>query len=79
VLPTGGAARYRGGLSASDFVHVHSVQRITKAGLATLAHTILPLAEAEGLTGHAESIRVRLATPRRRPKPAAQSPKPEAF
>lgn len=76
VLPTGGAARYRGGLSASDFVHVHSVQRITKAGLATLAHTILPLAEAEGLTGHAESIRVRLATPRRRPKPAAQSPKP---
>jgi len=63
VLPTGGAARFRGGLSASDFVHVHSVQRITRAGLAGLAPTILPLATAEGLTAHAESIRVRL--PRR--------------
>jgi histidinol dehydrogenase len=60
VLPTGGAARFRGGLSASDFVHVHSVQRLTKAGLTTLAPTILPIAEAEGLKGHAESVRVRL-------------------
>ncbi len=73
VLPTGGAARFRGGLSASDFVHVHSVQRITKAGLAALAPTILPLAEAEGLTGHAESIRVRLARPPRRQKPTAEA------
>jgi histidinol dehydrogenase len=61
VLPTGGAARLRGGLSASDFVHVHSVQRITKGGLSTLAPTILPLAEAEGLRAHAESVRVRLS------------------
>ncbi|MDP6579260.1 MAG: histidinol dehydrogenase [Vicinamibacterales bacterium] len=60
VLPTGGAARLRGGLSASDFVHVHSVQRITKGGLDTLAPTILQLAEAEGLTAHAGSVRVRL-------------------
>ena len=67
VLPTGGAARFRGGLSASDFVRVHSVQRITRVGLSALAPTILPLAEAEGLTAHAESVRVRLrATPRRR-------------
>ena len=67
VLPTGGAARFRGGLSAADFVHVHSVQRITRVGLQTLAPTILPLAEAEGLTAHAESVRVRLrAAPRRR-------------
>jgi histidinol dehydrogenase len=61
VLPTGGAARFRGGLSASDFVHVHSVQRLTRAGLAGLAPIILPLAEAEGLRAHAESVRVRLA------------------
>ena len=60
VLPTGGAARFRGGLSASDFVHVHSVQRITRGGLEALAPTILPLAEAEGLGAHADSIRVRL-------------------
>lgn len=64
VLPTGGAARFRGGLSASDFVYVHSVQRLTKTGLRNLAPTILPLAEAEGLTGHAESVRVRLRSGR---------------
>jgi histidinol dehydrogenase len=60
VLPTSGAARYRGGLSAADFVRVMSVQRITRAGLARLAPTILPLAHAEGLEAHAESIEVRL-------------------
>jgi histidinol dehydrogenase len=60
VLPTSGAARFRGGLSAADFVRVMSVQRITRDGLARLAPTILPLARAEGLEGHAESIEVRL-------------------
>jgi histidinol dehydrogenase len=60
VLPTAGAARFRGGLSAADFVRVMSVQRVTPAGLARLAPTILPLARAEGLTAHAESIEIRL-------------------
>jgi histidinol dehydrogenase len=60
VLPTAGAARFRGGLSAADFVRVMSVQRLTRAGLAGIAPTILPLARAEGLTAHAESIEVRL-------------------
>ena len=68
VLPTGGAARFRGGLSASDFVRVHSVQRITRGGLETLATTILPLAEAEGLIAHADSIRVRLQRQRTQKK-----------
>jgi len=60
VLPTAGAARFRGGLSAADFVRVMAVQRVTQAGLKTLATTIVPLARAEGLVGHAESIEVRL-------------------
>jgi histidinol dehydrogenase len=60
VLPTAGAARYRGGLSAADFVRVMSVQRVTRAGLARLAPTILTLARAEGLQAHAESIETRL-------------------
>ena len=60
VLPTSGAARFRGGLSAADFVRVMSAQRITRAGLARLAPTILPLARAEGLGAHAESIEIRL-------------------
>jgi histidinol dehydrogenase len=60
VLPTSGAARFRGGLSAADFVRVMSVQRVSRQGLKRLAPTILPLARAEGLVAHAESIEVRL-------------------
>ena len=60
VLPTSGAARFRGGLSAADFVRVMAVQRITREGLALLAPTILPLARVEGLEAHAESIEIRL-------------------
>ncbi len=61
VLPTSGASRFRGGLSAADYVRVMSVQRLTRAGLEMLAPTIIPLARAEGLRGHAESIEVRLS------------------
>lgn len=60
VLPTAGAARFRGGLSAADFVRVMAVQRLTAAGLSRIATTIVPLANAEGLRAHAESILVRL-------------------
>jgi histidinol dehydrogenase len=61
VLPTGGAARIRGGLHASDFVRVVSVQRVSRAGLERLAPTVRALALAEGLTAHAQSIAVRQA------------------
>jgi histidinol dehydrogenase len=60
VLPTSGAARFRGGLGAADFVRVMSVQRLTRAGLEALAPAIVPLARAEGLRAHAESIEIRL-------------------
>jgi len=60
VLPTAGAARFRGGLSAADFVRVMAVQRLTRQGLAGLAPAIVSLAQAEGLTAHAESIQVRV-------------------
>jgi histidinol dehydrogenase len=60
VLPTAGAARFRGGLSAADFVRVMAVQRVSRSGLAALAPAILPLARAEGLRAHGESIAIRL-------------------
>lgn len=60
VLPTAGAARYRGGLNAADFVKLVSVQRTTKAGLQRIAGTITTLARAEGLEGHARSIEIRV-------------------
>ena len=59
VLPTGGAARFRGGLNAADYVRIVSVQRVTKAGLRRLAPTVRALARAEGLLAHEQSILVR--------------------
>ena len=59
VLPTAGAARYRGGLNAADFVKLVSVQRVTKRGLSRIAGTITTLARAEGLDAHARSIEMR--------------------
>ena len=60
VLPTNGAARFRGGLSASDFVRVNSVQRLTRPGLRRLAPTAISLANAEGLIAHAASVATRV-------------------
>jgi histidinol dehydrogenase len=59
VLPTGGYARLRGGLSAADFVKVISVQRLTREGLESIAPAITTLARAEGLEAHARSVEVR--------------------
>ncbi len=59
VLPTSGAARGRGGLSAADFVRVTSVQTLSRTGLLATAPHAIALAEAEGLRGHAASIRIR--------------------
>jgi histidinol dehydrogenase len=60
VLPTAGAARVRGGLSAADFVRQITVQRLTQAGLRRIGRSVIDLATAEGLTAHAESVAVRL-------------------
>ena len=60
VLPTAGAARARGGLSAADFVRQITVQRVTQAGLRRIGDTVMTLATAEGLRGHTASIRVRV-------------------
>jgi histidinol dehydrogenase len=61
VLPTGGVARFRGGLGVQDFVKTISVQQLSRGGLDRIGGAVVTLAEAEGLTAHAESIRVRLA------------------
>jgi histidinol dehydrogenase len=59
VLPTSGAARQRGGLSAADFVKVISVQELSVDALKRLAPAIATLARAEGLEAHARSVEVR--------------------
>jgi histidinol dehydrogenase len=59
ILPTGGVARLRGGLSAADFVKVITTQRLTRGGLARLRPAIVTLANTEGLKAHAYSVDVR--------------------
>ena len=61
VLPTGGAARFRGGLSVMDFVKLITVQEVSAKGLRSIAPAIVQLVETEGLRAHADSIRVRCA------------------
>jgi histidinol dehydrogenase len=61
VLPTAGAARFRGGLSVFDFVKIITVQQFTSSGLRRIAPVITTLAHAEGLHAHAESVRLRCA------------------
>jgi len=59
VLPTGGAARFRGGLSVLDFLKVITVQELSRQGLRKIASSIVALAEAEGLRAHGRSIQLR--------------------
>ena len=60
VLPTGRNGRIRGGLSVLDFVKIITVQQYTLDALREIGPHTIALAEAEGLTGHAESVRVRM-------------------
>ncbi len=61
VLPTGAIARVRGGLSVLDFVQVIACQSVSKEGIRQIAPAAIALAEAEGLHGHAESLKVRFS------------------
>jgi len=60
TLPTGGMARIRGGLSVNDFIKLITVQQYTPAALSALGPQAIRLAQAEGLTAHAETIRTRM-------------------
>jgi histidinol dehydrogenase len=59
VLPTGGWARRRGGLSAADFVKCISVQTISRQGFKRLAGDVRVLARAENLLAHENTVAVR--------------------
>ena len=60
VLPTGATARFASGLSANDFLRTNSMIHFTETGLAAIADDVLTLAAKEGLTGHANSLAIRL-------------------
>lgn len=60
VLPTMGTARFSSSLGVETFLKKSSVIAYSRKGLLRDADHILRLAELEGLTGHAGSVRVRI-------------------
>ena len=61
VLPTSGTARFFSPLSVDSFLKTMSVVEFDRNSLAPIAGEIVTLAQAEGLTAHANSIRVRFS------------------
>ena len=59
ILPTGGYAKVRGGLSVLDFVKTPSIQIVSKRGLLSLSKTAERLAEIEGLEAHKRAVEIR--------------------
>jgi histidinol dehydrogenase len=62
VLPTGGAAAFCSSLGVADFLKRRSIVRISEETLAEIGPAAVTFAEYEGLSLHAESVRVRLRT-----------------
>ncbi len=60
VLPTGGAARFSSPLSVYDFLRMPSTISMSKKGFSSLGPTVMNLAHAEGLSGHAFSVKRRI-------------------
>ena len=61
TLPTNGFARAYSGVSVDGFMKKITFQEITRDGLQVLGPVVVTMAEAEGLQGHAEAVRVRLS------------------
>ena len=59
VLPTSGTARFFSPLSVDSFLKTMSIIQYDRDNLAPIRNDIVRLAEAEHLTAHANSIRVR--------------------
>lgn len=59
TLPTGGAARFAGGLRTADFLVPVNWVELDRAGLAAAAPVVDALAAAEDLPAHARAVEVR--------------------
>ena len=68
VLPTNGTARFFSPLGVDDFIKKSSIISYTRDALEKAKDDIITFAEAEGLTAHANSIRVRFEQPFSRQK-----------
>ncbi|OGN91392.1 MAG: histidinol dehydrogenase [Chloroflexi bacterium RBG_13_50_10] len=68
VLPTGGSARFSSPLGVEDFLKVTNIIALDEAADKELGQAAITIAEAEGLEGHAQAIRLRLKGGRKEPK-----------
>jgi len=60
ALPTGGSARFSSPLAVQDFLKINSVIALDDNAMRKLGPAAALLADNEGLTGHANAIRLRL-------------------
>jgi histidinol dehydrogenase len=64
TLPTGGTARFSGGVSLESFRKNMTFQSLSEEGLNTLSSALITIAETEGLQAHARSVSLRLSKKR---------------
>ena len=60
TLPTSGSARFSSALSSRDFVKVTTLTRYSKEALEKSGNSIMNIANEEGLTAHANAVRLRM-------------------
>lgn len=60
ALPTGGSARFSSPLIVQDFLKISSVIVFDDNAIIKLGPPVITMAENEGLSGHAQAIRIRL-------------------
>ena len=60
TLPTNGFAKAYSGVSVDSFVKKITYQKLSAEGLQNIAETVIQMAEAEGLTAHANAVKVRI-------------------
>jgi histidinol dehydrogenase len=60
ILPTNGSAKYSSGISVNEFYKRISYINLSKKGIESLGPSVITLANYEGLTGHAQSVKKRI-------------------
>jgi histidinol dehydrogenase len=65
VMPTGGTARFNSPLTTDDFLKVTSVIAIDSQTLRAIGPAAAIIAQAEGFSGHARAVEIRLAKGRK--------------
>jgi histidinol dehydrogenase len=69
IMPTGQTARFSSPLNVQDFLKITSVFGVAPATARELGDAASTLAQVEGLTAHAQAVRMRMRAPKGRQDP----------